>query len=77
MTTLDSDPSDHDIEDRVKAAFAGLTLPCLKRLEVGVRDGIAFLDGRVPNFYQRQLAIHACQRVAGVREVVDSIEVDL
>ena len=77
MTDLNSNPSDHEVEDRVKVALSRLEFPCLKRLPVRVSDGIAFFEGRVPTFHQRQLAIHACQRVAGVKEVVDAIEVDL
>jgi hypothetical protein len=33
------------------------------------------LRGRVPSFYQRQLFIHCCQRVAGVVQLNDELQV--
>lgn len=33
------------------------------------------LSGRVSSFYQRQVCINTCQRVAGVQKIVDQIEV--
>jgi hypothetical protein len=37
---------------------------------------ILFLRGRLPNFYQKQLAQEAVARVKGVTQVVNEIEVD-
>jgi hypothetical protein len=44
-------------------------------LEVQVQDGVVTLAGSVPTFYLRQLATACARRVAGVRNIIDGIEV--
>ena len=69
--------TDRDLELRVRVFLASLGWQSLKQLHVRVNEVAVFLDGRVPSFYERQLAISACQRVAGVYQVSESIEVAL
>lgn len=45
-------------------------------IEVAVREGVATLAGRVARAAERTLAERAAHRVAGVRSVVNAIEVD-
>ena len=68
---------DRHIEHRAKAFLASLALPSLQRFNVTVSRGVAYVNVRVPNSYEWQLAVDVCQRVTGIREVVDSIKVDL
>mgnify|MGYP003352492822 CR=1 FL=1 len=43
---------------------------------VDAYDGTVTLYGRVHSFYQRQICLQCCQRVAGVIRLVDRIEVE-
>ncbi|MGE0823792.1 MAG: BON domain-containing protein [Candidatus Binatia bacterium] len=54
-------------DPRVNAAAIG----------VAVNDRIVTLTGHVPQFAERRAAVHAAQRVAGTRAVVDNLEVQL
>ena len=65
-----------DLERRIRVFLEGVGRERLRRLDVRVQQGVAFLSGHVSCFYERQLAISACQRVAGVYRVTDEIEVD-
>ena len=53
-------------------AFDG---PGARWLEIESQAGVVTLRGVVRSFYQRQLCIHCCQRVAGVHRVQDELEV--
>lgn len=64
-----------DLARRVKNFLAGRNLPGLRRLEIEVDGNSVVLRGTVRTFYEKQLAVHCCQRVAGVINVVDGIEV--
>lgn len=44
-------------------------------LNVEARHGTVVLRGRVGSFYHRQLLVHGAQRVAGVRRVIDELDV--
>lgn len=44
---------------------------------VAVNDGIVTLTGHVPQFAERKAAVRSAQRVAGVKGVVDQLEVRL
>jgi osmotically-inducible protein OsmY len=50
--------------------------PEFSSLSVGARDGNVDLSGELPTYYLRQLAVAAAQRVAGVLQVVDRLDVD-
>lgn len=66
--------AEHDLERRVKLSLAA-TRPELARLSARVHGSTVKLSGHVASFYLRQLALAATQRVAGVRNVTDAIEV--
>jgi osmotically-inducible protein OsmY len=44
-------------------------------LQVDVQEGTVTLRGRVASFYEKQVAIHSCQRVAGVHKLIDAVDV--
>ena len=69
--------SDSDVERRIKIFLGNVGHDSLRHLQVRVSRGVALLNGRVQSFYERQLAIAACQRVPGVYQVSDEIAVDL
>jgi osmotically-inducible protein OsmY len=64
-----------ELELRVRNFLEGRNIPGLRRIGVEAVAGQVTLRGRVRTFYEKQLAIHCCQRVAGVIHVVDAIEV--
>jgi osmotically-inducible protein OsmY len=66
---------DQDLERRVVSYLAARYLPSLRQLQVSVEEGTVTLRGSVRSFYEKQIAIHSCQRVAGVRKLVDAVDV--
>jgi osmotically-inducible protein OsmY len=75
ISTDERRQSEIDLELRVRNFLDGRNIPGLRRLGVEASAGQVTLRGRVRTFYEKQLAIHCCQRVAGVTHVVDAIEV--
>ena len=59
----------------MRSFLAGRNIPSLRRLEVEVVAGRVTLRGRLRTYYEKQLALHCCQRVAGVITLVDAMEV--
>jgi osmotically-inducible protein OsmY len=57
---------DRAIRDRPELAGAGI--------KVSVRDGVAYLSGKVPTILEAMLAFRAVQQTPGVRSLVDSLE---
>lgn len=77
MHALIGDPEvDRDLERRVVNFLSARSVPSLRRLRVDVHDGVVTLRGKVHSFYEKQLAINACQRVAGVQRLIDTVAVD-
>jgi osmotically-inducible protein OsmY len=68
--------SDLELESRVRVFLAGLKVPGLRGVTIGVNGGIAIVSGTVSSFHEKQLATHCCQRVAGVVSVVNDLHVD-
>ena len=64
-----------DLARRVQNFLAGRNQPGLRRLSINVDGSSVVLRGVVRTYYEKQLAVHCCQRVAGVISVVDGIEV--
>ncbi len=46
-----------------------------ENIGISVKDGITTLSGQVPSFFEKQAAEKAAKRVAGVKAVVEKIEV--
>ena len=66
---------DEQLARRVRNFILARILPAANFVEVEADDGIVTLSGRVGTFYQKQLWLNGAQRVAGVRRVIDEIEV--
>ncbi len=65
-----------ELEARVRGYLGQHHLPVLRRLQVKMEGDAAVVQGIVGSFYERQVAIECCKRVAGIRRVVDQIRVD-
>jgi osmotically-inducible protein OsmY len=75
MATIPYVTKDQDLQRRVISFLAGRYLPSLRSLQVDVQEGTVTLRGRVASFYEKQVAIHSCQRVAGVHKLIDAVDV--
>jgi osmotically-inducible protein OsmY len=67
--------SDEQLARRVRNFILARILPAANFVQVEAMDGIVTLSGSVGTFYQKQLWLNGAQRVAGVRRVIDEIEV--
>jgi osmotically-inducible protein OsmY len=67
--------ADCDLKRRVSNYLASRYFPALNRLEIDAQCGIVTLRGSVLSFYEKQVALHSCQRVAGVVQLVDDVSV--
>ena len=63
------------LTQRVSLFLASQNRPVLTRLNVFAASDVVTLQGASPTFFERQLALAVTRRVAGVRQVVDEIEV--
>lgn len=64
-----------DLKRRVTNYLWTQSVPALRWLVVEADGQSVTLHGIVRTFYEKQLAVHCCQRVAGVGQVVDAIAV--
>jgi osmotically-inducible protein OsmY len=64
-----------DLEQRVRQFFVSANLPSLRYLDVAVEGNTVVLMGYVQTFYEKQMATAFARRVAGVVNVVNSINV--
>jgi osmotically-inducible protein OsmY len=65
---------DAELAERVRIFLTGSRNE-LRTINVRAQNGVVCLSGTVPSFYLRQLATACARRVAGVRTIVDAIEV--
>jgi osmotically-inducible protein OsmY len=68
--------ADADLARNVRL-FLGAHRNGFQRITVWAESGTVRLSGPVGSFFLRQMAIAMAKRVAGVRHVVDDLEVDL
>lgn len=66
---------DRELERRVINYLARQHFPQLQTIKVHAHEGVVVIRGRVNSFYERQMCIHCCQRVAGVVQLKDQVEV--
>jgi osmotically-inducible protein OsmY len=67
--------ADRDLERRVVNYLWGRHVPALRHIVVEAAGGIVTLRGQVRSFYEKQLCHNCCRRVAGVRELIDDLDV--
>jgi osmotically-inducible protein OsmY len=61
------------LASRVRTFLAQQHLPGLTKIEVEAHGDTVRLSGQVRTFYERQMAIASCKRVAGVRQIDDRL----
>ena len=66
--------ANEDLKTRVQL-YLSAQRPEFQKLLVGADHGTVELSGQASSFYLRQLAVSAASRVAGVRHIVDGINV--
>ena len=66
---------DCDLVQRVKRFLHQKGYAPHRTLEISVERGKVMVQGRVPSFYLRQIAVECIKRVAGVTQIVDRIDV--
>ena len=78
MSTMDVriDPAQEDLARRVRIYLHNQSHPDAHRLAVEVAHNIVVVRGDVASEYARELAGNCCQRVAGVRHVVNETTID-
>lgn len=64
-----------DLLRQIQTYLHGQHLAPLHNLTVEVAGDAVLIAGDVDTFYERQVAIECCKRVAGVRRVLDHIRV--
>jgi osmotically-inducible protein OsmY len=69
--------SDGELEYRVTNFLAKRFLPGLRSLSVKARDGVVTISGRVSTFYEQQVCNQCCRCVAGVRELINAVDVGI
>ena len=67
--------TDHDLCRRVENYLVGFHRVGLRQLQIEADRGVVTLRGRVSTFYEKQLALNCCNRVAGVRQLIDKVDV--
>jgi osmotically-inducible protein OsmY len=73
-TTLHGDEAAQtELCDRVKQFLASRHFASFRKLNVTVLGDSVVLDGCVPRFHERQLAVALCRHVPGVYRVVDRL----
>ena len=80
MSTLTERPVERasgEIERRVRSFLAQQGVNSAHRLNIEVNGGTVILHGLVASFYERQLCISCCQRVAGVVRFIDNLTLTL
>ncbi|MFN0017648.1 MAG: BON domain-containing protein [Pirellulaceae bacterium] len=78
-TTLPSPVLEQTDDDLLARNVVNFILPRVypisNHVQVEANRGVVTLTGRVGSFYYKQLWLSGAQRVAGVRRVIDEIEV--
>ena len=69
------DDADRELERRVVAFLSTRHVPGLRNLQVQATNGVVTVSGRVLTFYEKQLCNECCRRVAGVMQLVNSVDV--
>jgi hypothetical protein len=67
--------ADRELQGRVVSFLEARHVPALRYLEVKADDGVVTLSGRVYTFYEKQLCNQCCRRVAGVRQLINEVDV--
>ena len=67
--------TDLELKRRVTLFLMQRSVQALRLIRVAAKNGTVILSGTVKTFYERQLCLCCCQRVAGVLHLIDETEV--
>lgn len=67
---------DSDVQGRVSNFLHNKKFPAFRDINVEVHHGTVTLTGSVCSYYEKQVALNTCQRVAGVLSMIDHIDVE-
>ena len=68
---------DETLQFRVEMFLKSRHFPDFEKLNVHVENGAVCLSGELNSYYEKQVAINSCRRVAGVGHLVDQIAVSV
>ena len=71
----DSSEADRALLQRVNLLLRQRGYASHRSLEISAEQSVVVVQGRLPTFYLRQIAVECIKRVAGVTHVIDLIEV--
>lgn len=71
----DSSEADRALLQRVKFVLHQRCYASHRSLEISAERSVVVVQGRLPTFYLRQIAVEWIKRVAGVTHVIDLIKV--
>jgi len=67
--------AERELHQRVKLCLHQHGYRSHELLEINVERGVVVVQGRVPTFYLRQIAVECIKHIAGVTQLVDLIQV--
>ena len=67
--------TDADLQTRIKSHLETRGYPSFRDLTVAARMGVVRLDGQLPSYFVKQVALETCRHIAGVMQVIDAIQV--
>lgn len=70
-----SDLEDVDLRRRVLGYLEQRGYPAIRDLTISTNNGSVTLQGKLNSFYEKQICLSTCQRVAGVIRIIDEVEV--
>jgi osmotically-inducible protein OsmY len=68
---------DEDLRQRIESFLKSRHFPDFETLHVDVHDGSVTLSGSLRSYYEKQVALNSCQRVAGVLTLIDNVDVHI
>lgn len=68
-------PRISSLSERVRRRLTQSPYYAVRRVNVEERHGVLTLSGRLPNYYQKQIAQAAAAKVEGVTQIVNRIDV--
>ncbi|MDX1962455.1 MAG: BON domain-containing protein [Pirellulales bacterium] len=75
MNAPDMPVTDRELAERIVAFLFSRHVPGLRTLQVQVHNGVVTLSGKVLTFYEKQLCNQCFRRVAGVRQLINQVDV--
>ena len=77
LTTIE--PSQHkqdeDLKRRIINFLSQRHISALRRVNVDVSNATVEIRGKVNSYYEKQVCLNCCQRVEGVVQIFDNVQV--